>query len=239
MPNVKHAVNAGLHQTATPDHFLGPAEGDLWYNNETGNVRTRVVALVSPTGPSGMTPHVYDIANGWYSILPGGGIVSSEDTVNGIAYAYPFYPGRKCVLSDFAMRIFDVPGTGNLRMMLYGALPSGLPGALIADYGTKGTLTVNTTISGWTVGTVLQPALYYIVLAVQTSGIPPSLISRTFISPVVPSLQASSPSALTSGVPRSFFYTVTGFGGAPPATFGAATSGTFGPPPFIYVKLTQ
>lgn len=235
--HVKHTVNAGLFSTDHPDYFFGPAEGDLWYNNVEGNVRTRVVAFVASTGPSGTLPEIYGIANGWYSAIPGGGVTTAPAVTNGRAYAYPLYPGRKCTMVDFAMNIYTTPGTGNLRMMLYSALPTGLPGALIADYGTKTTLTANTVITGWTVGTVLQPAPYFLVLAAQTS-VAPTMSSRTLFSPIVAELSATPPSVGLSTLPRAAFISDTGFGGAPPATFGAVTASHVDPP-LIYIKITQ
>lgn len=235
--HVVHTVNAGLYSVESPDHFSGPVEGDLWYNNTEGHVRTRVSSFTSKTGPGGTIPEIYGLANGWYSAIPGSGNEETGVVTNNRAYAYPIYPGRKCTLADFAVRIYTTPGTGNLRMMLYGALATGLPGALIADYGTKTGLTANTTISGWTVGTALQPAPYWVVLAAQTS-VAPTMYRHQLYSPLIPELSATPPTAVTPTLPTSALYTDTGFSGAPPGTFGAASS-LHVHPPMLYCKITQ
>lgn len=231
--NIKQKVNLGLDSISVDGEFQ--PEANMWYNNVDGNIKCWITNLKANVGPDGAIPQIYNLANGWYPVQPGGGTRVSTTATNNRAFAYPLYPGRKCTLTDFAVRINDVPGTGNLRMALYGALPTMLPGNLITDYGTKGSLTATTTITSWGVSTQLQPVLYWLVLAIQTS-VPPSMISQTFHSPLVPEIAATASFGATQ--PGAALYTDTGFSGAAPASFGTALT-TSDPAPFIFCKLTQ
>lgn len=229
--NHKYLVNVGLYSTAADTTTA--TQGDVWFNSTEGRVKTQTAGAVSIMGPNGAQPQmVYDVANAWYPLQPGGTTYDGS-SVNNRAFAFPLAPGRKCTLVDFAMALAAAVHVGNVRAMLYGTLPTGLPGALIADYGTKLlTGNANTTITGWTAGTALEPTLYWVVLAMQTSTAG-SWKSQFWFSPLLPLL------AVPTGVRQSgALYTDTGFSGAAPATFGTPAAGPAPTPPSVFVKLT-
>lgn len=230
----KFTVNMGLYSAAVDQATSD--EGDIWYNTGEGRIKLSMgTGAAAIAGPHGSHPMIYNIADAWYPVQSGGGLQTTNVQTNDRAFAYPFYPGRKCTLTDFATRITATPGTGNLRIALYGTLSTGLPGALIADYGQKGTLTANTTISGWTVNTDLQPALYWVVLAVQTT-VPPSMACQSIFSPYVPDLVGAPPMSATTS--SAAFYTDTGFSGAAPGTFGTPLTASGAIAPLVFAKVT-
>lgn len=236
MPNLTNhqfAVNLGLHATATDSTTT--TEADLWYNSDQGAAKMRGINYVHKMGPTGTHPRIYGGVNTlWYPLTHVGADQTNATPSNNWGYAYPFMPGNKCTINDFATYV-TVAGTGNLRMMLYSSLDTGYPGDLIADYGQVLITATTGVISGWTAGTTLQPVLYYIVLAIQTS-VAPTMLGTWDVNPVLPFFGAV-PSFATSTTYSAYIRT-TGFGGAPPASFGAPSIGG-STPPLVYVEATQ
>lgn len=232
-------VNLGLHSTTT--NTGSTIEGDLWYNSVEGAAKITTGPTagdsldVGIVGSHGTHPLLYDVANAWYPLTEAAGQWAGATTTNNRAYAYPFHPGRKCTMTDFAFFVDQVPGTGNLRMGLYDNDPAtDLPGALIADYGTRTGLTATTVITGWTVGTVVQPRLHWIVLAVQTS-VAPSTSTFEVRSGMIPEVGATP--VMSTSASMDGYTSDTGFSGALPGTFGAVSNAAGGNP-LLYVKLT-
>lgn len=218
-------VNIGLCSAAT--EVTGAAEGDLWYSSTLGAVKG--AALVSTNvGPSGTHPVIFGGTTFWYPLQKTLCGSNTLGPTNNRAYAYLFYPGRKCTLNDFAMRITTTGGAGNLRMALYDSdATTGLPGALIADYGTKTAASGGAvTVQGWTVGTTVQPIPYWVVLMMQTTVAPTMTRYHTY-SPLVPWPVAVPTFAASDQV--NCVYSDTGFSGAPPDPFGAVVSAILGP----------
>lgn len=226
--NVKFTANVGLSAPAVDT--AGAAEADLWYNTTQGRAKLSVGAAIATLG-NGTHPLVYNIVNQWYPLVQGIGANLSGNTTVNRAYAYPFQPGRKCSLLGFATPV-DAGGVGaNARMALYTSHPTtGLPDALIADYGTQAVATVGTK-SGWTVNTVTAPALHWIVFISQDAVT--NIGRNTTFSPWVPWIIGTPTFGANDYV--NCLYSDTGFSGAAPATFGVPAGSTLGPT--IYIKL--
>lgn len=234
----KFAVNLGLYTTAT--EVTGNAEADTWYNTAEGRVKTQLAAgLVGIAGPQGGHPVIYDVADAWYNVQADAQFAAGGPAVTqNRAYALPLYPGRKCNLKGIAVETISGGGAGNRPILaaLYDSdATTGLPGALVASYGTVNATNVGAVISGWTVNTDLQPYPYWIVIAVQ-SALATSMVHYYGTSTMVPQLVAT-PTMTTTDHERNSLYTDTGFSGAAPATFGTPVQSVMGPG--IYVNLVQ
>lgn len=230
-----YTVNLGLYTTST--ELTGYAEADTWYNTAEGRVKTQLAAgKIGITGPQGGHPLIYDAANAWYNLQPDATAQNGIITTQNRAYARPLYPGRKCTLKGIAMETVSGGGAGNRPILaaLYDSdATTGLPGALVASYGTTNATAVGAVISGWTVDTDLQPYPYWLVVVTQ-SALATEFITFHGTSTMVPQLVAT-PTMTASDYLNNSLYTDTGFSGAAPATFGTPVTSTYGPG--VYVNL--
>lgn len=231
--NHKLKNNAALH-TVTVD--VGVTEGDLWYNSTEGRVKVRVTSQTGIAGPHGNHSLIHNVANSWYTPAGGSnGALTTQVLTNDRAYAWPLFPGRKCTLTGLAMSTgAGNVGVGNFRAALYDSASTGFPGSLIADYGTQSATLASTVRSGWTVSTALLPVPYWVVIASQTTVAPTVIIAMTTV-PMIATPIAVPLFGATANM--TALYTDTGFGGAPPGTFGTPAGTAIGP--LIFWKLTQ
>lgn len=231
------AVNLGLYTTAT--EVTGVSEADTWYNTAEGRVKTQLDGgFVGIVGPHGGHPIIHDAADAWYSIQTDGTFNVTGTITQNRAYAYPLYPGRKCTLQGLAISIVSGVGAGvrPVLMALYDSdATTGLPGALVASYGTANGSEAPQILESWTVDTDLQPYPYWLVVAVQ-SALATTVVKMYGNSTMIPRLVAT-PTMATTDYQHNCLYTDTGFSGAAPATFGTPVSSDLGP--HIFVNLTR
>lgn len=225
----RYLVNIALPSNAVD--VTGGVESDVWYNSEQGRARLQVGGTVPTTmGPQGTHETFSDQANAWYFLDTPGGTGTTDPGVQNRACAYLFWPGRKCTMTGLAVRSNAGGGAGlrPLRMALYDASQTtGLPGALIADYGTSNANGAAETINGWTVNTALQPAPYWVVFVLQSATA--TELNFFYGSPTwIPDI-AVTPSFPNPTAPLNCLYSDTGFSGAAPGTFGAVAGSTWGP----------
>jgi hypothetical protein len=194
-----------------------PGEGELWYRSDTHQVHGSDGGTGNPLliGPTGNLPVVRSGA--WHSVPASGSVSAVTPTLNRL-YAQPLWPGQACTLTAAAVEV-TLLGVGNVRGGVY-ADNNGVPGSLIADFGTisTGLLGVKT----WTpTPLVLRPVLTWIVV-VQQGLINVGLRSRDTSEPMV-----SDSSAVLSGNLNSYY--IDGVSGALPASFGVIGGTTQGP----------
>lgn len=142
------------------------------------------------------------------------------------AYAVPFWPGRRCRLTNLSMNIgvaFTTPGT--IRAGVYATLSTGLPGALVTDFGTVAETAATKEWASLT--TDLDPSLYCAVLVPQGGSTgTPTWSSCNIRHPLVFETNAS---AINPNTNKTAYYSDTGFTGALPATFGTPAGIIVGP----------
>lgn len=228
----QHLVNVGLY--STPVDETTSAQGDLWYNSTEGRVKTQVAGAPVGVGPHGVHSLSVDAANAWYQLQSQGSNTSPASVAQNMAVATPVYTGRKCTLTGLAVQVTAGTVAGApLLMGLYGSdATTGMPGALIADYGNVASPTGAAIVSGWTVNTPLLPIPYWIVF-VKQSATTVNFDRARGLSTLIPKT-AGTPTIPLGEVINAFSNTV-GFSGALPATFGAVNGTQLGPT--IYFKI--
>lgn len=192
--------------------------GCMWYRSDTGEYfgDDGLTGRKIKIGPFGNVPVVYSTQ--WHSLPAYGAPATITPTLNR-AYAVPFWPGRKCVITGVAAEV-TLLGVGNLRAGLYTANAStGAPNNLIQDFGTVATGAAG--VKTWSVSQNARPVLLWLVLA-QQGLISIGLRARDTWDPIV------SDSSPVLNANRNAYYK-DGFSGAFPASFGAVDGTTQGP----------
>lgn len=209
-----------------PSAPSGTAEGDVWYDTSSDQVRASDGASGQPLviGPEGNLPVIRSTA--WHGLPPYGATGTANVPVNQM-FALPFWPGRTCTLTGVAANVTLALVGGNLRMGLY-ASDGVLPTTLVADYGTVSAgVTGIRSITG--LSTVVRPVLYYLVIGRQGGVVNLGLTTRVTWDPIVSETTPTITGALNS-------YIQTGISGALLATFG--TPAGLDTAPAVSVQLT-
>lgn len=206
-----------LNLTTTPS---SPASGEAWYDSAKDQVLVSDGAPGDPivVGPEGNLPVVSTTR--WH-LLPAYGAQGTANVPAGTMFALPFWPGRTCTLTAVAANVTLALVGGNLRFGLYTATAAGLPGSLVADYGTVDAgLTGIRQITG--LSTTVRPVLHYLVVGRQGGALNLGLTTRSTGDPIV--------SEATPTIAGNFSaYTQTGITGALPASFGTPAGVDTGP----------
>lgn len=187
-------------------------EGDVWYRSDTDQVHAWDGASSGDpirVGPHGNAPVIRSGA--WHG-FPAYGAATSANVPDGRLFALPVWPGRACTVTGIAANVTLALVGGNLRFGLY-ADADGVPGALVADWGTVATgVTGIRSVTG--LSTALRPVLHWAVVARQGGLLNLGLTARDTWEPLasetVPTLSGS-----LSGYYRD------GVTGALPAAYGA------------------
>ena len=209
---------------STPSNPSGTATGDTWWRSDLSQAHASDGSATPLTiGPFGNLPVVR--SSGWHSVPAYGPSSSVTPTLNR-AYAQPVWPGRACSLTAIAAEV-TLLGIGNLRAGLYADNGSGVPGSLVADFGTVATGTAG--VKTWSPSPIaLRPALYWLVI-VQQGLINISLRSRDTWDPIV-----SETTAVLAGNRNSYF--IDGVSGVLPGTFGAISGTVQGPSALVQLS---
>lgn len=212
-----------LQFTKLTDDPPATQQADSWYRSDLGQIHLHDGVTVVKLGPPATHPYIRP--NGWHN-LPAWGASGTLVAVLNQVYAMPFVPGVNCTLTDMAINI-TLLGLGNVRGGFYHANPvSGLPGNLIADFGT-----ISTGLAGqktWSALSVtLKPILYYAVVVQQ--GVVATYSSRASWDPIISESSGGGP---VFGSDRNC-YTQTGVTGALPASFGVPAGTATAPSVFL------
>lgn len=238
-----YTVNIGLYTTSVEATGAAIAEeGDLWYNEAEGRTKVRLDGRTGMVGPHGTHPLIYGVDNAWHPLVAGGASNQPLTVTNNRAYAYPLMPGRKCFFDRLAFFV-GTAGVGDAHAALYTSdALTGLPDDLVSDFGEASVATApNATVSAFDLlvggGLPIEPYLYWLVLAFQTSSAP-IVSSFPSTSPFIPFPIATPTFSDTTLDFWNCLYSDTGWagGGSAPLTFGAPAGATIGP--FVYVKLS-
>jgi len=212
MPGIQFNAQADMNGFKVTELGPGTAGTDAVNLNQlNASVAAAITAL---NNSDGNLPVVR--AGGWH-LLPAYGAPGTMTPVNDRAYALPLWTGRACTMTAIATEV-TLLGVGNLRYGLYDN-QSGLPGNLIADYGT-----ISTGVAGIktiVVSEALDPVLYWLVVA-QQGVISVGMRARVTGEPIV------SETAANLNTNANAYY-ADGVSGALPATFPALGGSVQGP----------
>lgn len=213
-----------FNRTTNP---TSPASGETWYDSVKDQVLTSDGLAGDPitVGPEGNLPVVSTTR--WH-LLPAYGAQATANVPAGTMFALPFWPGRTATVTAVAANVTLALVGGNIRFGLYTATTAGLPGSLVADYGTVDAgITGIRQISG--LSTSVRPVLHYLVVGRQGGVLNLGLTTRATGDPIV--------SESTPTIAGNFSaYTQTGITGALPASFGTPAGVDTGPS--VSVQLT-
>lgn len=213
-----------INRTSSP---ASPAAGDVWYRSDLGQVHASDGASGDPLtiGPEGNVPVVS--SGRWHALPPYGAQGTANVPVNRM-FALPFWPGRTATVTAVAGNVTLALVGGNLRFGLYTATAAGLPGSLVADWGTVDAgLTGIRQITG--LSTVVRPVLHYLIVGRQGGALNLGLTTRASWDPIV-----SETVPTIAGNFNSYFFD--GVSGVLPSSFGAPAGADTGPA--VSIQLT-
>ena len=203
--------------TSTPGGAVG---GDLWYRTDLAQVRGSDGLAGEPLqiGPYGTLPVI--VSGRWHGIPSYGNTAGANVPVDRM-FAMPFWPGRSCTITGIAVNTTLALVGGNVRMGLYTATAGGLPGNLVADYGTvtAGVLGIRS-ITG--MSTPVRPVLHFLVVGRQGGLLNLGLSTRQSWDPIISETTPVIATNLNA-------YYIDGVGGALPASYGAPAGADQGP----------
>lgn len=183
----------------------------------------------------GLIPNTLEAA-GTYWPTPSNGNTTSAALQNDRAYATSVTVERTCALTEFGIQFAAGATGGNMRAALYAADPTtGLPGALITDYGQQPAPS-GAAFVWWTPSTpdTLTAGLrYYLVVIPQAVTGAYTVRQRNTCHPEL-AFGTSRPATMNN--PRTAYYSDTGFTGAAPNPYGAVADSIIGP--LLVLKLT-
>lgn len=212
-------VRSLLRLFSTGTSPASPAEGDVWYRSDAGQVHASdgQTGLPLSVGPYGNVPAIRSTA--WHALPPSGAASSANFPADRL-FALPFWPGRLCTLTATAVNVTLALVGGNIRMGLY-ASDGTIPTTLVADYGTVSVgLTGVRQING--LSTTVRPVLHFLVVARQGGVLNLGLSSRNTWEAVV------SETTPTFGGSFNTYYRDS-VSDVLPASFGAVAGAIDGP----------
>lgn len=206
-----------LNLTASP---AAPESGDIWFRSDLDQVRASDGLAGEPIqiGPYGTLPVI--VSGRWHGIPSYGNAVGANVPADRM-FAMPFWPGRSCTITGVAVNTTLALVGGNVRMGLYTATAGGLPGNLVADYGTvtAGVLGIRS-ITG--MSTPVRPVLHFLVVGRQGGLLNLGLSTRQSWDPIISETTPVIATNLNA-------YYIDGVGGALPASYGAPAGADQGP----------
>lgn len=160
------------------------------------------------------------VRSGYWHTLPPYGAAGSSSVPDARLFAAPMWPGRRCAITGCAVEMTaPIPGA-LVRIGLYTSA-NGLPGQLLADYGTVATSPAGIkTITNFV--THIEPDLYFLTI-VRQGGLPAlGMTTRDTWDPLV----SETTPVLNANLNA---YYIDGVSGALPASFGPPDGTIQGP----------
>lgn len=209
------------------DPAVPKGAGDLWYRTDRRQIHAWDGAPSGDPLTVGPVSNAPVIRSGAWHGFPAYGAATSATVPDGRLFALPFWPGRSCTVTAVAANVTVALVGGNIRFGLY-ANADGVPGTLVADWGTVATgLTGIRSVTG--LSAAVRPVLHWLVIARQGGLLNLGLTARDTWEPLVsettPTLVANNSGYYRDGVT-----------GALPASYGAISGAIQAPS--VSVQLT-